>query len=1118
MKIKVILVCAVAMGLSTFGAALEPADPRCEYLVNPQGIDTARPRLSWTLQAVDASVRKLGQSGYQILAASSPEALVVDDADLWDSGKILSDETVGIEYAGKALHSRELCYWKVRVWDQKGKASAWSSVSHFSLGLLQRSDWQAQWISAPPVQPVTLPHFGYQSDISEKADTVKWVQIDLGESQPIDGVRLWGTWPAQSWKGDGFPARFKIEVSDDPKFSAVTMLEDCTGQDIRNPGVGPLELKAATPVKGRYVRLTATKLFGEWWQVWNNTTESWDPRPDNRRYKLAFAEIEILSDGKNIARGKTVTAINHPIKPIDGWSADLLTDGRTEGDAGSVYHPRPPPLFRKEFPVSNTIKRATLYSTAMGCYEAYLNGVKVGDHELAPGCMESFRHVLYQTYDATSLVRPGKNAIGVVLADGWYRMRRPFDHLLSKRRFTGYFPGFPSRSFDASRFLGQLEIEYTDGRREVVATDPSWTCNVDGPWRETSIYDGAVYDANYEIEGWAQADLAPSGSWQAPQVHPVTDAGLPAISSQMMEPIREVCELKPVKETEIRPGVYLYDFGDNVAGVCRIRVDGPIGTKISVRHVEVLKPDGSPHFQNLSGNYNNQDVFILSGKGPQMFQAKFTYHSFRYAEVTGARPEAIVAIGLASDLRKITTVESSDPRLNKLCSLVDGAFRDNMFGLVIDVAGRDERMPWMGDCFTTQIQTLSYLYDFAPFGANELQVIIEAASDQGIPPPRLIDQPPGACIPSPCWSDAFITTSHGLWLNQGDRRSLERGYAASKAWMDKVALANPDFVPRKLYVSRFGDWFSARTTIAPDATNWKPTGKGAPNDVFDAAWWAYSARLTSEMAEALGKTTEAAYYREMSKKVLAALVKNHVQPDGTIGNDAQSNYALALGMNHLDGDLREKASARLIESISSYKNHLATGTITTIFLLNVLAESGHQDLAWKLVMQPSAPSFGIMLDYGATSMWERLDEWHPVLGINPNPKAYSHVGFNSVYEWIIGQIAGINPDFSHPAYKHFFIAPKPIQALNRINVSYDSVRGTIKSGYEISGGIMTLQITVPPNTTASLTLPAATLEDVTESGKSILKAPGVSLLNAVTKTVRLQSGNYKFTFPYKRTP
>jgi len=1074
---------------------------RCEYLVNPLGIDTVKPRFSWI---VEDSTPGAKQTAYQIQAASSPEKLANGEVDLWDSGKVASDETLGIEYAGKTLASRARCWWKAMVWDERGQASPWSAPAFWTMGLLGDGGWQARWIGEPLTEPHTSENLGYRSEDAKTKNDSKWVQIDLAAPQSIDAVRLWGAWPAsvKSPPGDGFPLRFKVEAADKADFSDAQTLVDRTGQDVPNPGVKPLLLKFA-PRRARYVRLTATQLGGEWRSSWDPESELWKPQlVAGRPGKLALAEMEVLSNDRNVALGKPVDALDSVdavqvphLGIISGWSRAGLTDGQTQSDVGSAYHNRPATLLRREFDAGKAVRQATLHATAQGCYELYLNGARVGDQQLAPGWTIYDKRVLVQTYDVSRLLRRGPNAIGVVLGDGWFRMTREiWDNFDSMKRFSGYrsYTGCESRWL-----LAQLEITYEDGSRETIGTDRSWRCHGDGPLRRSAMYSGVFYDARKEIAGWDQPLLKTGGDWVSPVEKPIEPG--PALSAQMMEPIRVLEELKPVGRTEPKPGLYVYDFGKDLAGVCRIKVDGPAGTAVTLRHAQALKPDGTIYVANLGGNYSNRDTFILAGHGPQSFTPSFTYHGFRYVEVSGA-PSAksiagIVALALGSDVPRAGTFASSDPRLNRLCQLVDRAYRSNMPSLTVDCAGRDERKPWMGDCFTDELQSLTYLYDFAAFGANQHRVIVDATGQDGVCPPFLRNASPGTMDASACWSDASVNTPHGLWLNYADRRSLEQGYATAKVLMDTIAQSNPDFVPRKKYIANFGDWLSSRQTIPPGATDWKPKGgKGAPADLFAAAWWARSASQVSQMAAALGRIEESQHYAAMAAKIRAALVKNHVKPDGSVGNGEQSCYALTLGMGHLSGETASKAMARLLRSIEDYQNHLATGSSTTIFLLNFLADNGHQDLAYRMVMQPTCPSYGFMVDNGASAMWERLDGRHPEMGFNSEAmNDFNHLGLNSVYEWIIRCVAGIRPDPEHPGYKHFFIAPKLGGGLTSMKASYDSVRGRIESGYEIKAGKLTLCVSIPPNTAATVTLPDG-------------------------DTKRLESGSYEFTIPHKRKP
>lgn len=1071
--------------------AIAPVGLKTEYLQNPRGISTGKPRLSWILEDAAPGAK---QSAYQIQAATAPEKLSAGEPDLWDSGKIASDETLGIEYQGAPLASRSSVWWRVKTWCGMGQASAWSEPAFFSAGLLQRADWRAKWIS-PPIEALRTGNFGYRSATAPSKDDPQWVQIDLGKVSEVDSVRLWGAWPVGGKipPGDGFPVRFKIETATQNDFSDARVVVDRTAESVANPGAGPLQLDFA-PVNAQFVRLTATELSGNWdpEPAWDPAREEFVPSPVDGDWKLALAEMEVLQRGTNLARQRPVTARTSwedgpkPWSPFGEtvWLKANLTDGLTQADPGSGRKHEPVTLFRRIFTPDKAVTKATLYASALGIYEFRLNGEKVGDQQMSPGWTPYQRLVLYQTYDVTPLVKKGTNVLGAMLADGWYRMRGPFDHYNSEKRFAG--GGGPRR------LLGQLELEYSDGTRQTVATDSSWRCYTNGPIRTATMYDGEYYDSRLDVPDWDRAETLAGNDWQAVVEAPLGQA--PHLAAQMLPPIRVLHEVKPVVRTEPKPGVHVYDFGEQLAGVCRIRVDGPSGTAVTLRYAEALQPDGTPYFGNLKGAYNNRDEFILDGSGSQTFMPRFTYHGFRYVQVSGVSPdrvEDLTAVALGSDVQRVTSFSSSDPRLNRLSDIINRAYRSNMQSLVLDVAGRDERLPWLGDCFTDEVQSLAYLYDFAAFGANQLRAIVDASSPEGIPPAHIGGVSGADAVASAGWSDAVVHAAWHLWLSYQDLRTLELGYDASRRFMDVVYKNNPDGIPKNKYLGNFGDWLSSGVTVPPGATAWDPKGQPRmPGELFAAAWWAYSAETVSRMAAALGKKEESDYYAEMARKVREQLIKAHVQPDGKASGDVQSSYALLLGMNLLGNGLRDKAEGQLLQSIRSYQDHLATGSFTTIFLLNYLAESGHQDLAFRMVMQPSFPSYGFMVDNGATAMWERFDGWIPKLGYNPHAmNGLNHPGMNSVYEWILGTVVGIRPDPEQPGYKHFFIEPKPPTGLDWVKASYDSVRGPITVEWKKENGALSLTASVPPNTTATVKLPDDTIKQL-GSGRHTLTIPG----------------------------
>jgi len=1138
MKPTFTLLTALLLGPLATLHAIAPASLKTEFLENPLAVDTAKPRFSWI---VEDSTPGSKQTAYQVQVASSPEILIAGEANLWDSGKFVSGETLGIEYGGVPLASRSSAWWRIRIWDGDGNVSGWSKPAMFSVGLLTAEDWLAKWISKPRIETET-PHFGFRS-ADAKADTeTKWVQVDLGSPVAIDGVALWGAWPVERTrpKGDGFPLRFKIEAAQQADFSDARVVVDRTAEDITKDisriGVGPVKV-GFPPITARYVRLTATKLSGHYQvpsSTWDAQTESFAAVPSSsipkkdpkdspqvpllvapskqkplRGWHLALAEMEVFSDGKNVALGAEVSASDSyedtpPKEPeefdIRGWKRAHLTDGRSQASPGSLRSPQPVTLLRKNFEIGRTVKRAVLYVTALGNYEARINGEKVGNHKLAPGwTVVWFKPPVYQTFDVTGMMRPGKNTLAAMLADGFYRMTRNYDHWGSAKRAVSPFPAL---------FMAQLEIEYNDGQREVIATDGSWQCYTDGPIRSALMFHGIVYDMRKDVvgwdrpgdlPGWINAAVSPPSEraeWKVSVAdHPfwINAALLPGerftASAQMHEPIRVMRAIKPVTVTEPKPGVRIYDFGTSMAGFCRVTLDGSAGTEISLRYAEAIKPDGTLYVANLAGNYNNADRYILDGKGPRTIEPDFTYHGFRYVEVTGAGAKdvvkEIVALDISSDLLKIGFFESSDSRLNKLCDLVDRAYRSNNLGMAVDGAGRDERNPYLGDCF--HAPSLAYLYASANFLNFAIQSWASTANEQGIPYYRTDRVNANNEDAVAGWTDAGIAGTWFAWVNFGNRRALATGYDAAARFMDSVAEQSVDGLPGKNYQSIFGDWLSARQTIPPWAKDWSTMGgKGASHDLFTAAFFAYSTDLTAKMAHALGKGADARRYEEMRDRTRKALSHKFVSSHGTIEGGEQSSYALALGMEHLPGELREESRARLLEEISRYDNHLATGSITTICLLRYLSNNGLQDLAYRMVMNPTPPSYGVMVDNGATAMWEKFDSYHPELGLKPRATgSFIHVGMNSVYEWIFGTIAGIRPDPEHAGYKHFFIEPIPPQSLDWVKASYNSVRGPIAVEWKKEGGGLNLKVSVPPNTSATVKLPDGTTKHL-ESGQHSL--------------------------------
>ncbi len=908
---------------------------RCEYLVNPLGVDSLQPRLNWTL---DSKARGQMQTAYQILVAGSSEALRKNQGDWWDTGKVASDQTIQLVYAGKPLRSGARVFWKVRVWDKDGQASAWSAPAFWQMGLLEAKDWQARWIGDRAELPPVIP-----------------------------------------------PKTYK----------------------------------------------------------------------DAERY-----------------------------------------------DA------QPATMLRKRFDVSAKVRRATLHASALGVYAVHLNGRCVGDHILAPEWTDYHTRVQYQTYDVTALLRPGDNVIGALLGDGWYAGRLGMsDGLFKKLR------GVYGRKPD---LLAQLEIELVNGQKLTVASDGSWVATKEGPVRSSDTLDGEVYDARREMPSW-DAPGFDAQAWQPVEVLAEINARLVA---QPNEPIRVVAELKPVALHEPKPGVFVYDLGQNMVGWCRLKLSGPAGITVTLRHAEATNADGTIYTANLRGA-PEVDRYTLRGGGAEVFEPHFTYHGFRFVEVTGLaqKPKLAALTGrvFCSSSPEVGRFTCSDPMLNRLWQNIRWTQRANLMSVPTDCPQRDERLGWMGD-IQAFAQMACYGMDMASFFKKWIPDVRDAQADDG----RYADFSPHPYdrnrhfTGTPAWGDAGVIVPWRAWLNYADQRLLEEHLDSMKRWIEYVHGQNPDLIWRKGRGNAYNDWLNADTL---KLAGWPAKGGEVPKDVFATMYFAHSTELVSKMAKAIGRDEDARHYGKLFDEIKAAFNQEFVQADGRLPGDTQAGYALALHFNLLPDDLRPKALAHLREGIRKYNGHISTGFLSTRCLMLELTRNGCNDEAWQLITSRTFPSWGYMIENGATTMWERWDGYVQGRGFqDPGMNSFNHWAFGAVGEWMFQSIVGIQPDEQHPGWKHFVIRPRPGGGVTWANGRYDSIHGPITSAWKIEKGQLALAVTIPANTTATLYVPASGVAEATESGKPASSSPGVKFLrmedgNAVFE---VGSGSYKFATPMSR--
>jgi alpha-L-rhamnosidase len=781
------------------------------------------------------------------------------------------------------------------------------------------------------------------------------------------------------------------------------------------------------------------------------------------------------------------------------WEGAWISAGK--GPAGDMEPPSgdeyddlanglaPSPYLRKEFPLDKTVRRARLYATARGVYELYMNGNRVGNDVLAPGWTDYDRRIQYQTYDVTPLLTEGQNAFGAVLGDGWFAGFVGFD---SKHRGAHYGA--------RPQLLTQLNVEYEDGGKESIATDGAWRCST-GPILFSDLLMGESYDARREMPGWAEPGFDDS-QWYGVGAEEIEDTNLVA---QPDEGIRVTEELEAKTVTEPESGRYVFDLGRNMVGWVRLKVEGEGGTEVILRHAEALNPDGTIYTENLR-SARQADTYILKGEGEETFEPRFTFHGFRYVEVTGYPGEPLLGAITGRVVHSATPLsgsfECSSPMVNKLQENIVWGQRGNFLSIPTDCPQRDERLGWTGDA-QVFVRTASFNMDVAAFFRKWMVDVEDAQSPEGAFPDvapllrgsGLIDLKWGA----PAWGDAGVVVPWTIYRTYADTRIVERHYSAMTRWMEYLYKANPGLIRKNRMGNNYGDWLS-------------PKGDLTPKHLLATAYWAYDAKLMAEMAGAIGRHDDAREYSDLNENIKAAFNEAYASPDGRIQGDTQTCYLLALHMELLPEDLRSAAAEHLVRTIEREDWHLSTGFAGVGYLCPVLTDVGYTDVAYRLLENETYPSWGYTLKNGATTIWERWDGWTEENGFqSPNMNSFNHYSLGSVGEWLYRYVAGI--DLGTPGYGRIVIRPRPGGNLTHASGEYDSVRGRISSSWKIEDDRFVLEALIPPNTTATVHVPST--DDVSEGGRPLDEAEGVESLRAGEGETVLSVGSGRYEFAGK---
>jgi hypothetical protein len=1065
---RLVITLMLALSLTTLTSAFAPVsaaegitvhDLRVDNTASPLGVDDPRPTLSWRLRSGTRGDR---QTSYRVLVASRPEILARRSADVWDSGRVTSADSVGIAYGGPNLAASRRYYWTVQVWDMNGRPSGLAPTAWWETGLFGTAGWPgAQWIT-----PDTGNAYSWQ-DFTLDAD----VAIKSGAASILFRAKDSGTFAM--WQINAVTTPGKVMLRPHGKTQGSFSL---LGEVDLGPVLTPSNVTAA-----HHVRLQARADTITTWidgtQVDVRSLGMPEPGTIGFRSSVSQGVSEIAQYDNLVVRdlaGKVLFSDDFSISPDPRFPAVPIADGRLEprGDPTLLAVEPDAPLLRKEFVLDRPVAAARAYVYGLGFYELHLNGGKVGDRVLTPAGTPYEKRNLYDTYDVTPLLSQGVNAAGIWLGNGY------------GPRFSPYGFRWPG----PKQAIVLLAVTFADGTRTTIATDGSWRWS-DSPITSNDIYGGESYDARLHQEGWDRPGFDES-PWHSVRT---TTAPSPVLTANDAPPIRVVQTLRAKALTQPRPGVYIYDFGQNFAGWPRLRVAGPAGATVRMRTAEELGADG------LLDTTTNRDAaatdsYTLDGSaGSQTYEPRFTYHGFRYLEVTGypATPDLDSVTGLVVhvDAASTGTIDTSDPLLNRIWQNNRWAMLNNSMSLPTDTPVRDERTPPGMDVQAYHAAAIR------EFGMERFYA------------KYLLDLPPGTALPNdahnaqqPDMGGGSVSLAWSLYEQYGDISLLARTYPAMKAFVDANAAAYPGFVwPDD---RGFGDW--CPPVHDPDANN----GQGSPaagqcfseRSLVNTALSYRQAADVANAAAALGMRDDAEHFRQLSSSISQAFNARFLDATRTTyGSGRQVTSVLPLAFGMVPDDRIPAVGARLAETVlGKDKGHLDTGIFGTRYLLDALARAGRIDVAETILGQPAYPGFGYQIGRGATTPWE---QWT----YESSMETHDHAMFAGVNAALYTQFGGISP--AAPGYASINIAPQVPAGLTRLSASIDTVRGTVSSSWIQEACTFELTVTVPVNATATVSVPLSGAARQVRATAGAAKLPG----DTTVQRYSVGSGTWQFT-------
>lgn len=1145
-----------------FGADIQIVKLKVEYTETPIGIDVERPRFSWQMFAL-GNQRGCKQTAYQLV--------VTDESGhtLWNSGKIISDVSLNVEYNGKPLAATTRYHWVINVWDQNNKkhrAQSWFETGLMNTGL---SAWSgAKWLGGGDDDMVFFaPYFpvfkiNYSVQLDEKTKTTR-----AGFVYGANDMRLM----------DQYKNLYKLENKKDESYLLVEIdiaplqLKENARLNIYRVGYHPDD-KKEVPFKSYTIPSAII-----------NDSNKYEKHTINLSSNLGVTRILINGSGKEnliadvnlnpigrggdfiafpvvgdigffVPEGQSASFSHVEIRNYRSPSNVLFTEKLNEqtykgifsdltnnvtvqdnsykinGGASGTFIVASPgknsmPMLRTTFSSAQPkIAKARLYVTARGIYEVYLNGNRIGDDYFNPGLTQYNKTHLYQTYDVTDYIRPGENALGALLAEGWWS---------GGATYMGEYWNFFG---DSQSLLAKLVITYQDGKEDVIVSNPeTWSYYNNGPIVYGSFFQGEVYDATREagIEGWSTISYDVAKWKKAEEVGlqghisgAVDDYKEVSLIGQFGKTVQKIKELSALSVEEVRPGVFVYDMGQNMVGVPNISFSGmEPGKKIVLRFAEVKYPslpeykgnEGMIMLENIRAAMA-QDIYITKG-GEETIAPRFTFHGYRFVEITGIEKplpiEAVKGTVISSIHELASRYETSNPKVNKLWENITWSAFGNFLSIPTDCPQRNERLGWSGD-ISVFARTATYLAEVPQFLRRHMLAMRNVQREDG----RFTDIAPlGVGFGGIMWGSAAIAVAWESYQQYGDKQMVAEHYDAMKRYIKYILEKNIDPKTNILthenptYWGNLGDWLGPEQDKNDNSLLWE-------------AYFIFDLEIMKEFASILGKTEDAKGFHELylqrkkffnetyvdkqTKKTIHSGFKQNKNDNTKKGDlmDTQTSYVLPLAFDIYQPENKEKALDNFVATIARENKadggticppySLMTGFIGTAWVNKVLSDNGHSDVAYRLLQQTTYPSWLYPVEQGATTIWERLNSYTHTNGFGGNNgmNSFNHYSFGAVGAWMYNYSLGIERDQSAPGFKHFILQPEPDPTgqMTYAKGHYEPMYGRIESGWERKGNGYHYRFVVPANTTATVYIPAQKERDVIESGKPAAKAKGVQFL------------------------